>query len=142
MCFIRKSDGTEDPLVKDVLTYIEALSVKIGAVVESRFSLILKQLDEIKANEIAKEKNVPRAYKRVSFHKKAKTQRQISPKFYTHRIDKFKQRLLCHIRRVPVISFNSGRYDLNLVKRDFHSFYTENDKNEIKTIKRCNQYIA
>ena len=29
-----------------------------------------------------------------------------------------------------------------MVKRDFHSFYTENDKNEIKTIKRCNQYIA
>ena len=31
---------------------------------------------------------------------------------------------------------------MNLVKRDFHSFYTETDKNDIKTIKRCNQYIA
>ena len=29
-----------------------------------------------------------------------------------------------------------------MVKRDFHSFYTENDEKEIKTIKRCNQYIG
>ena len=34
VCFIRKSDAIEDPLVKDVLKYIEALSVKIGAEVE------------------------------------------------------------------------------------------------------------
>ena len=38
MCFIRKSDAMEDPLVKDVLKNIEALSVKIGTEVESRFS--------------------------------------------------------------------------------------------------------
>ena len=30
VCFIRKSDDPEDPLVKDVLTYIEALSIKTG----------------------------------------------------------------------------------------------------------------
>ena len=43
---------------------------------------------------------------------------------------------------VPVLGFNSGRYDLNLVKRDFHFFYTETDNRDIRTIKRCNQYIA
>ena len=35
VCFIQKSDGPEDPLVKDVLTYIEALCVKIGLEVQS-----------------------------------------------------------------------------------------------------------
>ena len=89
-----------------------------------------------------KEKLIPRAYKKGRFHKKSKNQRKSSPLIHTHRIDKLKQRLLYHIRRVPVLGLNSGRYDLNLVKRDFHSFYTETDKNDIKTIKRCNQYIA
>ena len=89
-----------------------------------------------------KEKLIPRAYKKGSFHKKSKNQRKSSPLIQTDRIDKLKQRLLYHIRRVLVLGFNSGRYDLNLVKRDFHTFYTETDKNDIKTIKRCNQYIA
>ena len=31
---------------------------------------------------------------------------------------------------------------MNLVKRDFHSFHTETDNRDIRTIKRCNQYIA
>ena len=122
MCFIRKSDAIEDLLVKDVLKYIEALSVKIGAEVERRFSLILTRLDEIKVSEMKKEKLIPRAYKKGRFHKKSKNQRKSSPLIHTHRIDKLKQILLYHIRRVPVLGFNSGRYDLNLVKRDFHFF--------------------
>ena len=89
-----------------------------------------------------KEKLIPRAYKKGHFHKISKTQRKSSPLTQTDRIDKLKQRLLYRIRRVPILGFNSGRYDLNLIKRDFHSFYTETDNNDIKTIKRCNQYIV
>ena len=70
VCCILKSDAIEDPLVKDVLKYIEALSVKIGAEVESRFSFILARLDEIKVIEMEKEKLIPRAYKKSRFHKK------------------------------------------------------------------------
>ena len=75
MCFIRQSDAIEDPLVKDVLKYIEALSVKIGAEVESRFSLILARLDEIKVSEMGKE-----------------NQKKSSPLIQTDKIDKLKQR--------------------------------------------------
>ena len=143
VCFIRGSDAVEDPLVKDVLTYIESLSVKIGLDVERRFSVILAQLDQLKASEMEKERLIPKAYKKGPFRKKSKKHKEkSSPRVTTHRIDKLKQRLLYHIRRVPVLGFNSGRYDLNLIKRDFHSFYTETDNRDIRTIKRCNQYIA
>ena len=70
VCFIRKSDAVADPLVKDVLTYIESLSVKIGLDVERRFSVILAWLDEIKASEMEKERLIPKAYKKVPFRKK------------------------------------------------------------------------
>ena len=70
MCFIRKSDAVEDPLVKDVLTYIESLSVKIGLDVERRFLVILARLDELKASEMEKERLIPKAYKKGPFRKK------------------------------------------------------------------------
>ena len=82
---------------------------------------------------------VPKAVK-ISFQKGK--EKKTSSKVSTHRIVKLKHRLLNHIRRVPVLGFNSGHYDLNLIKREFYSFYTEKDKNEIKTMKRYNQYIA
>ena len=69
-CFIRKSDAVEDPLVKDVLTYIESLIVKIGLDVERRFSVILARFDDIKASEMEKERLIPKAYKKVPFRKK------------------------------------------------------------------------
>ena len=70
VCFIRKSDAVEDQLVKDVLTYIESPSMKIGLDVERRFSVILAWLDEIKASEMEKERLIPKAYKKVPFRKK------------------------------------------------------------------------
>ena len=70
VCFIRKSDAVEDPLVKDVLTYTESLRVKIGLDLERRFSVILARLDKIKACEMEKERLIPKVYKKVPFRKK------------------------------------------------------------------------
>ena len=43
---------------------------------------------------------VPRALTSVNFHKKDENKRKSSSKFLTYRIDKLKQRLLYHLRRV------------------------------------------
>ena len=90
---------------------------------------ILVELKNCKNIVIEKENLFPKAFK-TSFNKGKR--KKNSSKVSIYKIDK----------KFPLLGFNSGCYDLNLIKREFHSFYTETDKNEIKTIKRCNQYIA
>ena len=104
--------------------------MEIEKEVGSRFSDKLVQLDNLKKKSVEEKKHL---------FEKGK-EKITSSKVSTHRTDELKHRLLNHIQRVP--GLNSGHYDLNLIKKEFHSFYTENDKTEIKTIKHCNQYIA
>ena len=48
-----------------------------------------------------------------------------------------------YLSQVPVIGFNSGKYDLNLVKRHIMLYITDHyQENEIFTIKRNNSYLA
>ena len=48
-----------------------------------------------------------------------------------------------YLSQVPVIGFNSGKYDLNLVKRQIMLYITDHyQENEIFTIKKINLYLA
>ena len=129
VCFVRDTNRETNPLVERVLTYIDQLGVIIGDRVQALFSDILQRLDDlIERNKTAEIKALQLSgLKRASYTKSPAESAKIS--------------LMSYIRRVPVIGFNSGRYDLNLMKKEFHSYFSK-EKLEINTIKRCNQYIA
>ena len=130
VCFVRENNKTDNPIVYTVLNHINQLGKKIGMCVLEKYENILQTLNGIIVEQKESEKLA------------LKLSRMAPGRSDKVPAEKLKNELLCYIRRVPVIGFNSGRYDLNLIKREFHSFFTENDPKEITTIKRCNQYIA
>ena len=130
VCYVRASNKQDDPLVYNVLQHINELGCVIGRHVENTFQHILTDLDSVIRQHKVKEDQALRL---------SKLKTEIVVQLPAERL---KQDLLAYIHRVPVLGFNSGRYDLNLIKREFHSFFSENDRKEIMSIKRCNQYIA
>ena len=57
-----------------------------------------------------------------------------------HEVRKNFEKYLCQL---PVVGFNSGKYDINLIKREIVLFISENyNDNEIFTIKKNNSYIS
>ena len=130
VCFVRCSNKADDDLVFRVLEYIDTVGAKISMCVTERFKPVIDQLDVLLSVEEVKEEKATK----ISGLKK--------PTISESPLKKMKESLLTYINKVPVIGFNSGRYDLNLIKRDFHSFFSAREKIAMKTIKRCNQYIA
>ena len=152
VCFVKKHDGEGDSIVRDTLCYINELSVKISDRVLVNFKTVIEALDQTMRKEEELENRVPKNL-RIALEceeGKKKTRgggrRNGKPptknNTFNKRLCNLKRELLNYISRVPVLGFNSGRYDLNLIKREFHAFFSEREKNEIHTVKRCNQYIA
>ena len=130
VCFVRCTNRDNDPIVSNVLEYINDLGSKINAKVLESFKCVTEQLDVLEEQEKKLEEVALK-------NSKLKTGAYVqSP------IQRLRQALMLYINRVPVVGFNSGRYDLNLIKRDFHSFFSAKEKKTMATIKRCNQYIA
>ena len=130
VCFVRENNRADNPIVYTVLNHINNLAIAIGKSVLDKYQDILDSLRDLIAEQKRSEIQGIKLSKMIP-HNKSMVQ-----------AEKLQLQLLTYIKRVPVIGFNSGRYDLNLIKRDFHSFFTQNNPDEITTIKRGNQYIA
>ena len=130
VCFVRCTNKDTDPIVTNVLEYIDDLGSKIGAKVRETFKCVTDQLDVLEDQEKELERSAMKASKLKS------------GSYVQSPIKRLRHALMGYIYRVPVVGFNSGRYDLNLIKRDFHSFFSAREKKSMTTIKRCNQYIA
>ena len=128
VCFVKNSNRTDCDLIDRVLQYILCLAQAISAHVYMQYEDIISEVDLlIKEREPIEDA----ALKACGY-----------PYILKSPLSALKERLVNYISRVPVIGFNSGKYDLNLIKTGFHSFFSKQERKEIKTIKRFNQYIA
>ena len=70
----------------------------------------------------------------------------IHPKITSHfilTINDIRKKFENYLCQLPVVGFNSGKYDINLIKREIMLFISEKYKdNEIFTIKKNNSYIS
>ena len=53
-----------------------------------------------------------------------------------------KQHLVRYVNTLPVFGFNSGRYDLNLIKSYLIPYLIRNKEHETSTIKKANDFIS
>lgn len=126
VCFVREKDCDSDNLIERVFLYIQKLAICIGNSVKQLFNLILVTLDGIIKDALNREKQI---FDVKMWHIKS------------HPLVYLKKRLLSWIFQVPVIGFNSGKYDLNLIKNEFHQFLYACE-NDVQVIKRGNQYLS
>jgi hypothetical protein len=129
VCFVREIKQGDSALVERVLKYIDELGCLINTHVRGQFSSVIQTLDALIVENVKLEINA------LEISGLTKANFKSSP------VETVKHNLMSYINRVPVIGFNSGRYDLNLIKKEFHAYFSM-EKTEIQTIKRCNQYIA
>ena len=125
-CFVRKSNS-KDPLVEEVLDYIVKISCEIGQEMTEMYLDVFNQLDILIKESVTSDPKqiVKGAYKK-----------------FLSNTEKVRNELTDYLKRVPVLGFNSSKYDLNIMKREFHEYFSTHEKNEIHTIKKGNQYIA
>lgn len=129
VCFIRESDSDSDPLVERVFTYITNLTLIIGDTVKNQHQDTLDTLNETISTTLEQEKKVSSEVGGKSPYK-------------THPLVALKIRYLRWIHQVPVVGFNSGKYDLNLIKKTFHQYLSEKGEEQIHVTKRNNQYLS
>ncbi|XP_064616805.1 uncharacterized protein LOC135480809 [Liolophura sinensis] len=111
VCFI--STGDPQALVEDMMAYLNDISEISSAYLHERYAYILDALDE-----------------RIDPDEKKPS--------YTRRV---RDRFVTYMDQLPVLGFNSGNYDLNLIKQQLYPHLVQSGDLEY-VIKRNNNHMA
>ena len=131
--YLRESDADSDPLLDRVLNHINENAKVIGEAVLELYRPTLAKLDAAIGEALLLEEATftpsPGGFAAAQTR---------------HPLVQLKKRLLRYIRQAPVVGFNSGRYDLNLIKIRLHSFFASGVRRnqQFSVIKRSNQYLT
>ena len=120
-CFV--SEGSEVSLITSFMEYIEDIQEKSFEELCFKFDGVLKDLDMV----IDQQELIEEEFADNSFS---------NPTMYRARsLSRLKTLFLSHLAVIPVIGFNSGSYDLNVMKGPLLKHLHDNDKIQF-TIKR------
>jgi len=111
VCFV--STGDPHALVGRMMRYLHTISEASARLMTQRFQYILDQLEE-------------------------RIDPLVSKPSYTRRV---RDKVLAYMMQLPVLGFNSGKYDINLIKEQLYPYLAKNG--ELKyVIKRNNDHMA
>ena len=117
-----------------MMTYLSEISASNKEEMDEKYNFILMQLD----NLIHKYTNTDTQTEGADKESKSKIWLHIDKSLCS-----VKQELLKYISQLPVIGFNSGRYDINLIKKDIIGYITAKyQETDIYTIKKNNIYLS
>ena len=105
ICFVRSDGETEDDCVSRFVEYIAKVADKAGEIMLGRFKELLNELQELTIHREKCEKEYCDAKFSTKEVYKAKSQ-----------FSKIEEELEHHIRCIPVVGFNSQKYDINIMK--------------------------
>ena len=120
-CYV--TDGDSDKLVADMIAHLIAISFAAFVYLVPLYADVLDELDTQKD-----------AWDEVETKAQKKAE-EINP------CEKLIQELCTWLRQLPVIGFNSGHYDLNVVKKFFIPYMLKGDDKTRFVIKRQNTYV-
>ena len=131
VCFV---DENSVELIDQMMNYLSEISAYNKGQMVEKYNYILVQLD----NLISKYAHADIDSTRMESEKTSKTLLHIFKSLCAVKRD-----LMRYISQLPVIGFNCGRYDINLIKRDIIGYITQNyNENDIYTIKKNNSYLS
>ena len=120
-----------DQLIEQMMTYISEISLYNKEIMMEKYYEVYFQLNEL----ISK-------YNDNSDSNKSKHDTKIKSHFFNS-LNNIKKELDRYISQIPVIGFNSGKYDLNLIKKYIISYIVENyEEQDIHTIKKEYSYLS
>ena len=151
-CFINP-----DPtiLIQNMMEYLRLISITARKQISCKYFHVLYELDELiqkykEDGEQADSDFESEDWEEELESDESQSESDIvftpSKKILSHfisNIQQVKKEFLTYISQLPIIGFNSGRYDLNLIKTDILKYISLNyTENEIFTIKKENSYLT
>ena len=131
VCFVNENSIE---LIDQMMNYLSEMSAYNKGQMVEKYNYILAQID----NLISKYANVDTDSSGMESEETSKSLLHIFKSLCA-----VKQELMRYISQIPVIGFNCGRYDINLIKRDIIGYITQNyNENDIYTIKKNNSYLS
>ena len=128
-CYI--TDGDSDKLVADMMRHLHTIS---DAAYESLSASYADVLDQLKARKHAWEEETKEAEEEDEEEEEAENGKKTVNPYKT-----LENQLQVWLHQLPVVGFNSGRYDLNAIKKFFVPLLIHNNA---AVIKRQNTYMC
>ena len=123
ICFV---ETNIDHLISTMLTYLKKISKSVQDILTAEWEDIYEQIDE--SIEL---------YNNNDF-----LQPHLKSHFTSH-LSNLKRLVDQYISQLPVVGFNSGKYDVNLVKHHLiMALYTSDSSKQLHCIKRNNSYLS
>ena len=128
-CYV--TDGDSDKLVADMMDHLTAISDAAFESLKPSYESVLDKLKMLKEEWDSAEEDC-----RLE---EAENEDEVAGKNRTNPFKKLLDQLFSWLQQLPVIGFNSGKYDLNMIKRSFVPLLISNNA---AVIKRQNTYMC
>ena len=128
-CYV--TDGDSDKLVADMMSHLHAVSDAAFESLKPSYESVLDKLKMLKEEWDSAEEECGL--------EEAENEDEVAEKNRTNPFKKLLDQLFSWLRQLPVIGFNSGKYDLNMIKRSFVPLLISNNA---AVIKRQNTFMC
>ena len=136
-CFV---DTSSKNLITKMMEYLNEINEVYANNLKIKYKYVFDALDQL-----IERYSDTNEYKEDQETNETDMSENIHPKIASHfisSINDIRKKFEIYLCQLPVVGFNSGKYDINLIKREIMLFISENYKdNEILTIKK-NSYIS
>ena len=130
-CYI--TNGDSDKLVADMMSHLHAVSDAAFESLKPSYESVLDKLKMLKEEWDSAEEECGL--------EEAENEDEVARKNRTNHFKKLLDQLFSWLRQLPVIGFNSGHYDLNVIKKFYIPYMVKN--NDIQfVIKRQNTFMC
>ena len=134
-CFV--TDGDSNKLVAEMMSHLHAVSDAAFESLKPSYGSVLDKLKMLKEEWDSAEEE--------SGLEEAENEDEVAGKNRTNPFNKLLDQLFSWLQQLPVIGFNSGKYDLNMIKRFFVPFVLaprEDQDESCFVIKRQNTFMC
>ena len=128
-CYV--TDGDSDKLVADMMDHLTAISDAAFESLKPSYESVLDKLKMLQEEWDSAEEECGL--------EEAENEDEVAGKNRTNPFKKLLDQLFSWLQQLPVIGFNSGKYDLNMIKRSFVPLLISNNA---AVIKRQNTYMC
>ena len=130
-CYI--TNGDSDKLVADMMSHLHAVSDAAFESLKPSYESVLDKLKMLKEEWDSAEEECGL--------EEAENEDEVARKNRTNPFKKLLDQLFSWLRQLPVIGFNSGHYDLNVIKKFYIPYMVKNDETRF-VIKRQNTFMC
>ena len=130
-CYI--TNGDSDKLVADMMSHLHAVSDAAFESLKPSYESVLDKLKMLKEEWDSAEEECGL--------EEAENEDEVARKNRANPFKKLLDQLFSWLRQLPVIGFNSGHYDLNVIKKFYIPYMVKNDETRF-VIKRQNTFMC